>query len=140
MHLVGGGSSSGGPNGAVNLPDNLRNTTWTNQQGCTLIFKVYTIHFYLPGDNTEDPRDDNEYGVFAASENGEIKTKMGDEGVWKYMETAVLCSSYSINGNELRLNFPPDARANYTDHYIQQLSEEYDEKGYLGYSIWTRKE
>ena len=69
---------------------------------------------------------------------------MGDEGVWKYMDIETLCSSYSITGDKLQLNFPPDARATYTDHYIQRLSEEYkieNNKGYYaGYAIWTRKQ
>ena len=107
-----------------------------------MVFKEYTIELFIYGANPDDPRNAREFGVFAASENGEIKTKDGDEGVWKYMETIVLCSSYSINGDELRLNFPPDARANYTDHYIQRLSEEWDSmtQKYLGYATWTRKQ
>lgn len=135
-------SSSGGPNGAVNLPDNLRNTTWTlERENSTLVFEEYTIKLFYHT-NPDDPRNAQGFGVFAASENGEIKTKDGDETVWQYMETEVLCSSYSITGDKLQLNFPPNARATYTDHYIQRISEEYDlsKRTYLGYATWTRKQ
>ena len=57
------------------------------------------------------------------------------------MDIETLCSSYSITGDELRMNFPPDARATYTDHRIQTIEEEWDAANdeYLGYAIWTRK-
>lgn len=141
MHQGGGSSGQGGPGGAVYLPDNLKNTTWTlERENSTLVFEEYTIKLFYHS-NPDDPRNAQVFGVFAASKNGEIKTKDGDESVWKYMDIETLCSSYSITGDELRMNFPPDARENYTDHYIQQISEEWDTaNGYLGYSIWTRKQ
>jgi hypothetical protein len=76
--------------GGRSLPNNLKNTTWTyasNPYGSPLKFFETTLE--MPSGTG--------YGVFSATENGQITVKMGDEDVWKYMDEDVFWDSYTIS-------------------------------------------
>jgi hypothetical protein len=106
---------SGGGNPPVDLPANLKNTSWVRPGGGgTLDFKENTIE-----------TSSGDFGVWSAKENGKITVKLGDEDVWKYMDEETFCESYSISGDTLSLTgtFTPD-----------------NTFSWIGEKTWTRKQ
>lgn len=104
----GGGGASGGSGGTVALPANLKNTIWHNS-GDYIKFEESTIKEITGTTSIEVEVPDfadgtyTNFGVFAATENGKIVVKFGDEEMWKFNELKTFCDSYSISGDKLTL-------------------------------------